>query len=693
MQRVSRALRSSVTPRQIRKVLVANRGEIACRVFRTCALMGINTVAVYCDAEQNGKHVQHADEAFRIGPPPAATSYLRGENIIAVAKANGVDAIHPGYGFLSENAAFAKAVMAAGIEFIGPPESAIVAMGSKSESKIIMTKANVPVVPGYHGRDQREATLAAEAQRIGFPLLIKAVSGGGGKGMKIVRALDEFPTLLASAQREATNFFKDDRVLLERYIERPRHVELQVFCDKFGNGVYFFERDCSVQRRYQKVLEEAPAPHLTEELRRRIGDVAVQAAKAVGYVGAGTVEFIFDTDTNDFYFMEMNTRLQVEHPVTEEVCLVKGKPLDLVQLQIETAAGKPFGFTQADLQLNGCCIEARVFAESPRSGFLPGSGHLAYVEEPKEGVFGDVKVRVDTGFRSGDDVLVHYDPMIAKLIVWGKTRELALRGLRWALDDYHILGIPTNIDFLKKCCDAEQFAKGGVTTKFIEDNKEALLKEDPLDTTVVALCAVSYVLQVSQQAATAAASRAFRTNGLAEIQVPFVASGGSGGEALTVTVAQATPGVYTVTGPGFVHIVTPCAPLDQSRVAAHVDGAKRVEYKPVVLPSAVYVLLPTGTHSVSLAKPTAGFGDVTYSGSGVSTVNSPMPGKVTKFLVPHGTAVTVGQNVLIVEAMKMEHLVKAPKDGVIHFAVREGDMCGADQILAKFTDVPTEGAK
>ena len=688
MFRASTAVRRSsgavVAPRQIRKVLVANRGEIACRVFRTCSLMGINTVAVYCDAEQNGKHVQHADEAFRIGPPPAATSYLRGDNIISVAKACGVDAIHPGYGFLSENAGFAKAVTEAGIEFIGPPEGAIISMGSKSESKIIMTAANVPVVPGYHGEDQSESTLVSEAQRVGFPLLIKAVSGGGGKGMKIVRSMDEFSTLLASAKREATNFFKDDRVLLERYIERPRHVEMQVFCDKFGNGVYFFERDCSVQRRYQKVLEEAPAPHLSQELRAKIGDVAVKAAKAVGYVGAGTVEFIFDTDTNEFYFMEMNTRLQVEHPVTEEVCLVKGKPLDLVRLQIETASGKPFDFAQEDLTLNGACIEARVFAESPKNGFLPGSGHLAYVEEPAEGVFGDVKVRVDTGFRSGDDVLVHYDPMIAKLIVWGKTRDIALRGLRRALDDYHILGIQTNIDFLKKCCDSAPFAQGGVTTKFIEENKEQLLAEDAVDTKVVALCGVSYVLSRCPP------EDAFRVNSVSEMKVPFALANG---DEFNIIVKQVKRGVYNVTGPNFSHTVAPCPALDKSRVAAHVDGSQRIEYKPVVLPQAVYILLPTGTHSMGLAKPSVGFGDVSYRAGGGSTVNSPMPGKVTKFLVANGTKVARGANVIIVEAMKMEHLVKAPRDGVIHFAVREGDMCGADQVLAKFTEDEAAPAK
>lgn len=664
--------------KKINKVLVANRGEIACRVFKTCRQMGIRTVAVYCDAESNGKHVQHADEAFRIGPPPASTSYLRGDAIIAAAKAHQVDAIHPGYGFLSENAEFAKSVLEAGIEFIGPPSTAIVAMGSKSESKIIMTAAGVPVVPGYHGENQDEGFLAQEAERVGFPLLIKAVSGGDGKGMKIVRSKEEFATLLQSAKREATNFFKDDRVLLERYIERPRHIECQVFCDKHGNGVFFFERDCSVQRRYQKVLEEAPAPHLSEELRKRIGDVAVTAAKAVGYVGAGTVEFIFDTETDEFYFMEMNTRLQVEHPVTEEVCLVAGKPLDLVRLQIETAEGRPFSFTQEDLRLNGSCIEARVFAESPRNNFLPGSGHLAFVEEPREGVSGDTKVRVDTGFRSGDDVLVHYDPMIAKLIVWGATRDAALRGLRKALDDYHIVGIPTNIDFLKKCCDNEEFAKGGVSTKFIEEHKATLLEEPKYPTHVIALAALSKVLH------DAGANRefSFRVNGASSITVPFK----YGGATVSVTVEETSRDVYHVSSKTFQHTIRPCAALVDGRCAAHIDGAMRVEYRPVVLQQEVSVLLPTGTYTVPLEPLPEGFGDVKYQAGGASRVLSPMPGKVAKFLVAPGTKVEQGQNVLIVEAMKMEHLVKAPKAGVIKFVVKEGVMSMADQPLAEIEE-------
>lgn len=663
----------AVQQRNIKKVLVANRGEIACRVFRTCNMMGIRTVAVYCDAEANSKHVQLADESVRIGAPPASTSYLRGDVIIQKALELGVDAIHPGYGFLSENAEFADAVTKAGIAFIGPPSSAIISMGSKSESKIIMTAANVPVVPGYHGENQDEAFLAAEADRVGYPLLIKAVSGGGGKGMKIVRAKDEFMTLLQSAKREAINFFKDDRVLLERYIESPRHIECQVFCDGQGGDVFFFERDCSVQRRYQKVLEEAPAPGLTEEKRKQIGDVAVQAAKAVGYVGAGTVEFIFDTDSDEFYFMEMNTRLQVEHPVTEEICRVKGLPLDLVRLQLDTAAGKKLDFGQADLELVGSCIEARVFAENPRDNFLPGSGHLAFVEEPKEGSFGDLKVRVDTGFRSGDDVLVHYDPMIAKLIVWGRNRETALKGLRKALDSYQIIGIETNIDFLKACCDNAQFAKGGVTTKFIEENKGELLKVAPMSTVNVALAAITRALAKNPS------EEAFEVNVPFGLKQTFLANDGS---ELTVHIFQ-SGNQFKVVGDNWEHTVVPCRALQDGFSAAHVDGSQRVEYKPINLEKQVAVLTSSGTFAMKIAPLPIGFGDVKYQAGGASRVLSPMPGKVAKFLVKEGDRVTQGQNVLIVEAMKMEHLVKAPCDGVISFSVREGHMAGSgDEVLA-----------
>ncbi|NDP43365.1 MAG: acetyl-CoA carboxylase biotin carboxylase subunit, partial [Aromatoleum sp.] len=450
------------------KILIANRGEIACRVARTARRMGLRTVAVYSDADAGALHVAACDEAYRLGPPPPRESYLLGDTIIEIARRAGAQAIHPGYGFLSENAQFAAACASAGIAFIGPPPAAIAAMGSKSAAKNIMGAAHVPLVPGYHGDDQDPKLLAREAAKIGFPVLIKATAGGGGKGMKVVERAQDFAAALASAQREAKAGFGDDRVLIEKYLTAPRHIEIQVFADMHGSAVYLFERDCSVQRRHQKVLEEAPAPAMKPEHRRAMGEAAVAAAKAIGYVGAGTVEFIAaDTFASDgaFYFMEMNTRLQVEHPVTE---MITG--LDLVEWQLRVAAGEPLPLRQQDLAIRGHAIEARIYAEDPDRGFLPSIGRLAHLRAPAT----TRSLRVDTGVRAGDEITPYYDPMIAKLIAHGEDRAAALRRLAEALAEYEIVGVATNVAFLQRVVAHHAFASGDVDTGLIARHHDAL---------------------------------------------------------------------------------------------------------------------------------------------------------------------------------------------------------------------------
>ena len=446
------------------KILIANRGEIACRVVRTARRLGIRTVAVYSDADAHAVHVAACDEAYRLGPPPPRESYLDGRRILEIALATGAQAIHPGYGFLSENEGFARACAEAGVVFIGPPPAAIAAMGSKSAAKAIMGKAGVPLVPGYHGDDQDPALLAREAARIGFPVLIKATAGGGGKGMKIVRAAGEFDAALASARREAQAGFGDDRVLIERYLASPRHIEIQVFGDTHGAAVSLFERDCSVQRRHQKVLEEAPAPGMTPLRRRAMGEAAVAAAKAIGYVGAGTVEFIAEQD-GTFYFMEMNTRLQVEHPVTE---MVTG--LDLVEWQLRVASGEHLPVAQERLAMHGHAIEARLYAEDPERGFLPSIGRIAHWRMPEA----SARVRIDTGVAAGDEVSPYYDPMLAKLVVWGEDRERACATLLAALADCEVAGVATNIAFLERVVAHEAFATGALDTGLIEKHHAAL---------------------------------------------------------------------------------------------------------------------------------------------------------------------------------------------------------------------------
>jgi 3-methylcrotonyl-CoA carboxylase alpha subunit len=451
------------------KLLIANRGEIAVRVARTARRMGIATVAVYSDADARALHVESCDEAYRLGPPPPRDSYLAGERILAIAGACGAQAIHPGYGFLSENAAFAQACADAGVVFVGPPPSAIAAMGSKAAAKSIMANANVPLVPGYHGDDQDPARLQKEADAIGYPVLIKATAGGGGKGMKIVERAADFAAALASAQREARAGFGDDRVLIEKYLVAPRHIEVQVFADLHGHAVHLFERDCSVQRRHQKVLEEATAPGMASAVRARMGEAAVAAARAIGYAGAGTVEFIapasFAKD-GAFYFMEMNTRLQVEHPVTERVT-----NLDLVEWQLRVAAGEPLPRTQDAIEAHGHAIEARIYAEDPARGFLPSIGTITHWRMPDA----DTGARVDTGFRAGDEVSPYYDPMLAKVITWGADREAARAAMLRALDSCEVAGVSTNLELLARIVAHPAFAKAELDTGLIETHRADLL--------------------------------------------------------------------------------------------------------------------------------------------------------------------------------------------------------------------------
>jgi 3-methylcrotonyl-CoA carboxylase alpha subunit len=482
-----------------KKILIANRGEIACRVAATARRMGVQTVAVYSDADAGAKHVQACDEAVHVGGSAPKDSYLQWQRIIDAAKATGAEAIHPGYGFLSENEAFANACAVTGLVFIGPPASAILAMGLKAESKQLMEKAGVPLVPGYHGSNQDPALLQAEADRIGYPVLIKASAGGGGKGMRAVEQSQDFMAALESCKREAINSFGSDAVLIEKYVQRPRHIEIQVFGDTHGDVVYLFERDCSVQRRHQKVLEEAPAPGMTPELRQQMGLAAVAAAKAVNYVGAGTVEFIVEQVAYDqpesmrFYFMEMNTRLQVEHPVTEAIT-----GLDLVEWQLRVASGEPLPLQQDQIRMQGHAIEARICAENPDNNFLPATGTLQVYRKPQATSFERSDVRFDDGVREGDTISPFYDSMVAKLIVHGDTREQALARLDTALAQTQIVGLNTNVQFLRHVVRSDSFARARLDTALIQREADVLFKQDPVGLQAAVAAVVAHTLAAEQ---------------------------------------------------------------------------------------------------------------------------------------------------------------------------------------------------
>ncbi|MCE7032853.1 acetyl/propionyl/methylcrotonyl-CoA carboxylase subunit alpha [Lysobacter sp. GX 14042] len=660
------------------KILIANRGEIACRVIRTCRALGIRTVAVYSEADADAQHVRQADEAYPIGGPQPADSYLRGDVILEVARTAGAQAIHPGYGFLSENADFAEAVEAAGIAFIGPKAASMRKMGSKAGAKDLMAAAGVPVVPGYTGEDQDPARLQAEADRVGYPLMIKAAHGGGGKGMRIVRQAAEFAAALESCQREARNAFGRDRVLLERYIEQPRHIEIQVFGDAHGNVIHLGERECSAQRRYQKVLEESPSPFVSPELRERMGEAAVLAARAIDYVNAGTVEFIVAPD-GGFWFMEINTRLQVEHPVTE---CVTG--LDLVAWQLQVAAGQPLPLAQDQVRHDGHAIEVRLYAEDPDAGFLPGSGRLQRLRLPG-------KVRIDSGVVEGDEVTIFYDPMIAKLIVHDADRPRALARLRGALAQCAVVGPKSNIGFLERLVRHPAVVEATIDTGYLDRHLDeftgasAEAGGDPAAETTRRVGAVVVHLLAAARAArhcNAAsgdpqspwtAGDGWRLDGPAIRHLAFEHDGGR----LEVAVSGGA-GRWRIALDGATHEVEG-ARLDDGVLSARIDGhGVRLQ----VLDAGARVLVHDGVARLLLQprplyQPPAG-----AAGAGADSVLAPMPGRVVVARVAAGDAVVEGQELMVIEAMKMELSLKAPRGGTVaEVRAVAGDFVEADAVL------------
>ena len=668
------------------KILIANRGEIACRVAATARRLGVKTVAVHSDADAGAKHVAACDEAVHIGGSAPRDSYLRWQTILEAAKASGAQAIHPGYGFLSENEEFAQACADAGLVFIGPPPSAIKDMGLKAESKRLMEQAQVPLVPGYHGANQDAALLQAEADRIGYPVLIKASAGGGGKGMRAVEKAEDFMAALESCKREAINSFGDDAVLIEKYVQRPRHIEIQVFGDTHGNCVYLFERDCSVQRRHQKVLEEAPAPGMTAELRARMGEAAVAAARAVSYVGAGTVEFIVEQpggyespEQMKFYFMEMNTRLQVEHPVTEAIT-----GLDLVEWQLRVAAGEPLPLAQEQLQIRGHAIEARICAENPDKQFLPATGRLDVYRKPAHDSFQIASVRFDDGVREGDAISPFYDSMVAKLIVHGDTREQALARLDEALARTHIVGLATNVQFLRQVVRSESFAKARLDTALIERERAALFGQDPVGLPLAVAAAVAQTL-LAERAGEAAdpfsRTDGWRSHGIFARRFAF----DHAGERVPATLSyQRDAGLQLSVGEGASAVSGPLQfavrqdgdwALDitfgaqRSRATVYLDG-ERVE-----------VFTPRGAAQLVEVDLLAHAGD---SGSEGGRLTAPMPGKVVAFLVAAGEQVSQGQPLAVMEAMKMEHTIAAPAAGTVaELLYAVGDQVGEGAELLK----------
>lgn len=661
------------------KILIANRGEIACRIIETAHKMGVRCVAVYSEADLNSRHVTMADEAYLLGPAASSQSYLRHEKIIEIALESGAQAIHPGYGFLSENTVFAEACADNGLVFIGPPASAIAAMGSKSAAKVIMEKAKVPLVPGYHGDEQTPSLLKEEAVRCGFPVLLKAIAGGGGKGMRVVNNIDEFDEALSAAQREASNAFGNPDMLIERYLTQPRHVEIQVFCDSQGNGVYLAERDCSVQRRHQKVIEEAPAPGLSDATRKAMGDAAVQAAQAIDYVGAGTVEFLYDVD-GSFFFMEMNTRLQVEHPVTE---MITGQ--DLVEWQLRIANGEPLPLAQDQIRTKGHALEARIYAEDPNNDFLPATGNLHYLKTPVT----NQNVRVDTGVLEGDDVSIHYDPMIAKLIVWGANRSEAINRMVQALEQYRISGVITNIRFLHALVDAKPFRNEELDTGFIEKHESLLFNQNELALDKALVLAAGFYLQQDKIIKDSNQDKhsPFSQFKNWRMNKPFK-------KPLDLVVADVKHRVFVqhFADHDVIQIEDRTYQLDarlnEDRLDAIIDG-HRIRVHGVIKQGALDLFYQGQIFSCHQYEAEFNQGDHASDNS----LSAPMNGSVVSVMVNAGDAVSEGQTLVIMEAMKMEHAIKAPHDGTIEaIYFTEGELVsdGAELLAMTQMDVPQE---
>ncbi|MFW2366976.1 MAG: acetyl-CoA carboxylase biotin carboxylase subunit [Desulforhopalus sp.] len=666
-----------------KKILIANRGEIACRIIRTARRMGILTVAVYSDADRDALHVTMADEAVYIGSSPPLESYLVGGRVIDAAKKTGAEAIHPGYGFLSENADFCRLCKANELVFIGPPTAAIEAMGSKSAAKSIMEKAGVPLVPGYHGDDQKASTLKEASDSMGYPVLLKATAGGGGKGMRQVWEEAEFSEALDAARREAKSSFGDDTMLVEKYLTSPRHVEIQVFCDQHGNAVYLAERDCSIQRRHQKVIEEAPAPGMTEELRSQMGKAATRAAKAIDYEGAGTVEFLLDVD-GSFYFMEMNTRLQVEHPVTE---MITGQ--DLVEWQLRVAGGEHLPLEQHEIRIDGHAFEARIYAEDPANDFLPASGTLTFLQPPHE----NRHVRVDTGVLQGDEVSVYYDPMIAKLIVWDEDRDKALVRLSRALAEYRISGMTTNIDFLYNLVNSSPFQQAELDTGFIDKHLISVVQDNRggIERSL-GLAALYHVLNQEREVKEASLhsrdpwspwnnTTAWRLN---EPHIQrFELLYNEESHRISVEQNSKTSGVRytihigerTIQAQGRVEDCSLYADIDGHRLQALVD-ARDNSYKVFTQDSALHF---------TLAQTDLG---IEEAGDGPGGLTAPMTGTIVALMVTPGTSVKKGETLLVMEAMKMEHTISAPENGqVIEFFYQAGDLVDGGVELLEFAGV------